>query len=722
MRSLRQKLLLAILPLCLTPLIGISAFSYFVAKERITEDRTVLYLEQLAREVADQVQLTLLERREEAVTMSLFSEFRDYASGQMSTPPVQLLDKLILVEEVYDLIVLCDVDGRLLVSNLINRKSRQLEEPIWLNREEVEALRGQSLLKWTPPESNWLREVRSGRTGYIDWHRSELVNSVYRYDDNDIAQQYSIGFAAPVFDERLAVVGGLLALMNWSSIQEILDKIEDDLEMQSLSSGYAFLFGRDRNTIIGHKERLNRQYPQANINEGIQPRNNYGTFLVETHNLVGLHQAVLEGRSYFNYEYPEGTPKISGLAEVRMDFFSWVCGVGIDDEDIFEPVRELRTILLTAASLSIFLVVLLTYSVARRITIPLKELTQGSRVLASGDLHQRVEVAGRDEIGELAQSFNDMAQSLEERSQALIELNRQLEEKVQERTKELRESNEEVHTAYRELKDTQVQLVQSEKMASLGQLVAGIAHEIKNPLNFIYGNTEFLTKYVNQLRELVSFIEKRESLSLPDRESVEEFKKRINYSFLLQDLETLIANLEEGAERIHDIIGDLRTFSRMESDDFRKVDIHEPIDLALSLLQNEYRGRIKVLKEYSDLPQVECHPGKMNQVFMNLLLNACQAISEEGHIKIKTSADEQFVTISVEDDGEGIQKEHLDRIFEPFFTTKPVGTGTGLGLSISYAIVQQHKGTLRVASQPGKGTRFTIKLPLKQWKEDTQSS
>jgi signal transduction histidine kinase len=718
MRSLRQKLLLSILPLCLIPLIGISAFSYFVAKERITEDRTVLYLEQLAREVADAIRLTIVEKQEEVFSMTLFGEFLDYLSKRTTSPPDDLLDRLMIVHEVYDVIALFDADGRLVAINTLDRKTKRLGEAVYLDPDEVKELRGQSLLRWTPPESTWLQKVRAGLFGYIDWHRSELVNRLYHYDDNDVAQQFSVGFAAPVFDDRLVVVGGVLALMNWEFIQEILDKVEDDLEAQSLSSGYAFLFGGDSNTIIAHKERLNRQYPR---DEEAPERNNYGTTLVETHGLVGLREAVVTGARFFSYEYPTGTPKISGLAPVNHDFFRWSCGVGIDDEDIFAPVQELRTILITAASVSILLVVLLTFSVAKRITIPLKELTQGSRVIAKGELNKRVDVSGKDEIGELAQSFNDMAQSLEERSQALIELNRQLEVKVQERTKELRESNEEVHAAYRELKDTQVQLVQSEKMASLGQLVAGIAHEIKNPLNFIYGNTEFLTTYVHRLQELVAFLEKRDSLNQEDRLAVEKFKADINYSFMLEDLETLIANLEEGAKRIHSIIGDLRTFSRMESDDFRKVDIHEQIDLALNLLQNEYRGRIEISREYSELPPVECHPGKMNQVFMNLLLNACQAIPDQGHIIVRTESMNGTVEISVEDDGEGIPEKVLDRVFEPFFTTKPVGTGTGLGLSISYAIIQQHKGSLRAESKAGRGTRFTIEIPVEQWKEDTRS-
>jgi two-component system NtrC family sensor kinase len=152
----------------------------------------------------------------------------------------------------------------------------------------------------------------------------------------------------------------------------------------------------------------------------------------------------------------------------------------------------------------------------------------------------------------------------------------------------------------------------------------------------------------------------------------------------------------------------------MESDDFRAVNLHESIDLALGLLQNEYRGRIAIIKDYGTLPSVECHPGRLNQVFMNLLLNACQAIRGEGTIRIQTEQAGDTVIIRIRDDGEGIEPAELDKIFEPFFTTKPVGKGTGLGLSVSYAIIQQHRGSIEVSSDVGMGTEFTIRLPIKR--------
>ncbi len=712
MRSLKHRLVVMILPLCLIPLIGISAFSYFVAKERITQDRIVLFLQQLSAEIADEIQLTLLEKKEETVSMTLHGVFLEYLTGRLEEPPVHLLDKLAIVHGVYDVIALFDIEGRLVLTNSIDRNSRlNVEE--WLDSRELASLKGQNLLEFTP-DSGWLQQVRSSRFGYIDWHYSPLVHRLYRYTDNDVAKQYSIGFAAPIWDERLIVVGGILALMNWEYIQENLDKVEEDLEERTIGSGYAFLFGADQNTIIGHKYRRNRNYRVLEVDEYAVAVNNYGTRLIEDHRIEGLREAIQNGSDYFEYEYPPGSIKISGLSVLDHEFFEWVCGVGINDTDIFAPVQELKIILIWATSLSALLVTLLTYYAARGIAVPLKKLTLGAKVISGGDFSQRVEVKGRDEIAELASTFNEMAHSLEERSQALLELNRKLEKRVKERTRELEGANQEMGKAYKELKDTQFQLIQSEKMASLGQLVAGIAHEIKNPLNFIYGNTDFLRSYIQHLQSLVDLYERLSNFDDESRRAVDSFKEEINYDFMREDLESLVRNFEEGAKRIHSIIGDLRTFSRMESEEFREIDIHNQIDLALSLLQNEFRGRIEIIKDYGDLPPVECHPGRLNQVFMNLLLNACQAISGEGEVLIRTRSEGKTVSIEVEDDGEGIDPKHVDRIFEPFFTTKPVGKGTGLGLSISYAIVQQHGGTIEVDSEEGRGTRFLIRLPVKE--------
>jgi two-component system, NtrC family, sensor kinase len=709
MKSLRNKLLLLILPLCLVPLVGISGLSYFLAKERITHDRIVLYLEQIAQDIAVTIQLTLLEKREEILSMTLFSEFREYLLNRNSRSPQPLLNELVKIHDVYDILALFDIEGNLVITSSINRNTilgRSLDE------RQLRSLVGHKLQPYTP-DTGWLRAVRSGQTGYIDWHRSPLVHQLYDYQDQDVQRHYSIGFAAPIVDERGVVIGGILALLNWESFQEILDKVEEDLEHRSLTSGYAMLLGRDRNTIIAHKFRRNRSYREITPNELLLAVDNYGARLREDQQLVDLQEAVEEGRRHFSYESPPGSRRITGLAPVNDSFFQWVCGIGIDSEDIFAPVQQLKEVLIIVASLSAFLVVILTYSIARQISIPLKRLTQGASVIAAGDFSQRVRVSSRDEIGELAETFNEMARSLEERSHALIELNRRLEEKVKERTGELEKKSREANRAYEELKETQVQLVQSEKLAGLGQLVAGIAHEIKNPLNFIYGNTEFLKTYVANLKKLIDLYHCRAALLPQDNEKIAALKEEMNYDFMLEDMETLLRNFEEGAVRINSIIADLRTFSRMDSEDFQPTQLRDSIELALNLVKNEYRDRIVIRKEYADLPLVHCHPGKLSQVFMNLLVNACQAIPGTGEISIRTYCNGDRVFVEIKDNGAGIEAKHQVKVFEPFFTTKPVGKGTGLGLSISYGIIQQHQGTIELESKKGEGTLFRICLPVK---------
>lgn len=709
LRSLKGRLLVLILPLCLLPLLGISAYSYYLAKGRITADRVALYLEEIAKGVADTIYITILEKQENANAMILFSEFSEALTGGAKEQALERLNGLVLAHEVYDLIVLFDVEGHIVLTSSQDRRFR--DQQVTLPADKLESLIGVQLRDYTP--GDWLYKVRSGRSGFVDWHYSKLVQELYDYSSDDIALQYNIGFATPVFDQRQVVVGGVLSFMNWSFVQEILDRVEERLESNSLKSGYAFMFDEDHNTIIAHRIRRNRSI-FIDGKPDVEVQNNYGTRLIEDHHLDGLQRAVAEGRSSFAYEYPKGIAKISGLAPVKRDVETpdWVCGVGINNADIFAPVETLKNTLIAAALVAATLVILLTFTVARRISVPVKDLTIGARRIASGDFGERVSAKRRDEIGDLADTFNEMAASLEERSRALIELNRSLEEKVAERTRALEQSHREVNKAYNELKETQVQLVQSEKMASLGQLVAGIAHEIKNPLNFIYGNTDFLKKYVDELKQLIGVLETRMPSDGESRTEIDRFKRTINYDFVIEDLDTLIRNFEEGAKRIHDIIGDLRTFSRIDSDQLRAVDIHEPINLALNLMRNEYRDRVRIHKEFSDLPPVQCDPGKISQVIMNLLVNACHAIPGEGDIWIRTFPANGDLVIEIEDSGQGIPSENLGKVFEPFFTTKPVGKGTGLGLSISYGIIKQHRGTISVESARGKRTRFTVHLPL----------
>jgi signal transduction histidine kinase len=260
-----------------------------------------------------------------------------------------------------------------------------------------------------------------------------------------------------------------------------------------------------------------------------------------------------------------------------------------------------------------------------------------------------------------------------------------------------------------ELNRTQSQLVHQEKMGSLGRLVAGIAHELNNPINFVYGNVDFLAQYLRDLLALCDLYDRGE---LPDdtRRLAEAHKRSIEYDFLRKDVEKLLRSIRAGAERTATIVRDLKTFSHAGTAAYQPADILAGLETTLNLIHPLLKNRITVHRDFGPLPQVDCQAGHLNQVFMNVLTNAAQAVVGEGHIWITTRHVGELVRIAVTDSGPGIPAEVLPQVFEPFFTTKEVGQGTGLGLSISYGIVREFGGTLMVSTAPGHGTIFTVAL------------
>lgn len=301
---------------------------------------------------------------------------------------------------------------------------------------------------------------------------------------------------------------------------------------------------------------------------------------------------------------------------------------------------------------------------------------------------------------------------------ALEAMNRDLEQKVKERTAQFVAANETLAREHRELEqtlqklaETQNELLQSEKMASLGFLVAGVAHELNNPISFVHSNIDFIGDYVVRLKGL---LEASEALDLPEGPAQQQLDKLKAQARLdVKSLDELIASCKRGTERVKRIVMDLGTFARVDEVTPVAVDLHEGLETTLSLLTKEYKDRITVHRDYGSLPPVECHPGQINQVFMNLLLNAAQAIPMTGEIWIRTAAHGEKVSIVIKDTGCGIPDADLAKIFDPFFTTKKVGQGMGLGLSLSYGIIQKHSGTMRVVSRDGRGTEFTIELPVR---------
>ncbi|AAM41246.1 sensor histidine kinase [Xanthomonas campestris] len=284
--------------------------------------------------------------------------------------------------------------------------------------------------------------------------------------------------------------------------------------------------------------------------------------------------------------------------------------------------------------------------------------------------------------------------------------------------RELQQRHAELRQAYLRLNGAQDKLLQSEKMASIGQLAAGVAHEINNPIGYVHSNLGSLQEYLRSLFTLIEAYER--ALQAPDPKAlipeIDEIRNRADIDFISRDLPQLMAESREGIERVTRIVRDLKDFSYSDrSESWKMVDLHAGLESTINIIWNELKYKVTLERNYAELPLVECLPSELNQVYMNLLLNAGQAIVERGTITVTTGRDEaENVWIQFQDSGAGIAPDLLQRIFDPFFTTKPVGSGTGLGLSISYGIINKHHGRIDVESVPGQGASFRIVLPVRQ--------
>ncbi|MEO0839236.1 MAG: ATP-binding protein [Cyanobacteria bacterium J06643_5] len=373
------------------------------------------------------------------------------------------------------------------------------------------------------------------------------------------------------------------------------------------------------------------------------------------------------------------------------------------------------------------------FKVVTLITNRILYLTNATKKIASGDFSNRICINGNDEISILAQSFNYMTEQValllqkQEEINEELEINNQtLEHRVELRTLELNDKNASLQEALQELQRTQAQVIQSEKMSSLGQMVAGVAHEINNPVGFVHGNLEPACEYAQDLVKIIELYQEHYP------EPVEEIKEEIaavELDFIKEDFVKLLDSMQNGTERIKEIVLSLRNFSRLDESDFKQVDIHEGIDSTLLILDNRLKAtanhpEIEIIKEYSSLPKVDCFAGQLNQVFMNILANAIDALEDEAkrnksffpQIRVSTElSGSSNISIRIADNGSGIPSEVKSKLFDPFFTTKEIGKGTGLGLSISYQIiVDKHHGKLSCNSSPETGTEFVIEIPIHQ--------
>lgn len=284
------------------------------------------------------------------------------------------------------------------------------------------------------------------------------------------------------------------------------------------------------------------------------------------------------------------------------------------------------------------------------------------------------------------------------------------------RLEELTRANRELKALNDKLGQAQSQLLQAEKMASIGQLAAGVAHEINNPIGYVHSNIGALEKYLGDFLKVLNAYEQAEAtLDEASAKTIRSLKEQTDFAFLKEDVQALLAESREGIDRVKKIVKDLKDFSHVdEKESWRHEDLHQGLESTLNVVWNELKYKCTVEKEYGELPLVECLLPQLNQVFMNLLVNAAQAIDEHGTITLRTGTEGERVWVEVADTGKGVPPENLSRLFEPFFTTKPVGTGTGLGLSVSYSIVKKHHGEITVDSSVGAGSAFRVWLPIRQ--------
>ncbi len=429
-------------------------------------------------------------------------------------------------------------------------------------------------------------------------------------------------------------------------------------------------------------------------------------------NLFSIHNITSEQIASFKEEndsivFQKGSTPLDNMAFTPIkDVYGGIVGfLGVqfarNSQIIIFFLVVLLIILLTIAGLFISLVV--TRMMTMRITRPLEVLDNKIRMIAraEGDLSQRV-IFNKTykEVEDLAEGTNMVMEStghfvrlLEEKQYRLEEKNRQLAHQAEEleyQTEELSSLNESLEEAMRQLQDAQVQLVQSEKMAALGQLTAGVAHEINTPLGAINSNTEIIEMVTQYLKG----------------------SDDVKVQYMIEKLDKANDTNKMACERIIQIVRHLKNFARLDESDFKEACLTEGLESVLLLSHNLLKHRITIHKSYGDIPMVKCFPNQLNQVFMNIIVNAAQAIGDQGDIWIKTWASSEKVYVQIRDNGEGIPEKNLHKIFDPGFTTKGVGVGTGLGLSICYKIVEKHKGQIRVVSKLGAGSTFTIELPV----------
>lgn len=401
--------------------------------------------------------------------------------------------------------------------------------------------------------------------------------------------------------------------------------------------------------------------------------------------------------------------------------------------EVEAKVRNLIIAVVFVIAVGLGLGIFVFYAYSVDIVARVGALQGGAKRVSEGDLSARIQVGGEDEIAALGNAFNSMAEWIQEDMDTILRDQRELQEnnaRLEEAMMEARQHSKVIEFASKErerqnkmLVDMQTQLLNSEKMASVGQLAAGVAHEINNPVGFINGNMSTLSAYVEDIRvlnlryeELVAACREENCEKVRELEvEIGRFREDKDMEFVFEDLTTLVSESRQGLERVTSIVRDLKSFSHIGEAEAKEFDINKGLDSTINIAWNEIKYKAEVKKDYGNIPTVYCYPQQLNQVFMNIIVNAAHAMENndgKGLIAVRTYQGGGDVFVEISDNGCGIPEEKINNIFDPFFTTKPVGKGTGLGLSLAYNIVKKHKGEIGVKSKVGEGATFTIRLPV----------
>jgi signal transduction histidine kinase len=606
--------------------------------------------------------------------------------------------------------------------------SRPQNNTTYLTDDECNPTQVAALSTWdTLNAPSYIEPVRAGQPIWLD---------IYTYYDPAFPPYVAASAARPIYDANQQLIGITTAEIHLLKLSEFLRSLDVS------HAGTVFIL--ERNGLLVANSGTESPFTVENSDikrlRAIDSANPIVQKVANQLQQQFKHLQSITGKQEFRFDF-QGDIEYVQVTPWRDPYgLDWLVVVSVPESAFMSRINAntQTTIalcfgaLITATALGLF--------TSRWITRPILRLSQASQVMATGDLNQTVAHSGIQELNTLANSFNHMAGQLRESFTALEKSKAELEDWVEDRTLELK-------TTLSELQRTQAQVIQSEKMSSLGQLVAGIAHEINNPINFIHGNLVHVQDYTKDLLGFLHLYQRHYPSASPEITAEAE---AIDLEFMQEDLPKTLSSMRLGTERIRQIVLSLRNFSRMDEAEIKSVDIHEGIDSTLLILQHRLkatpqRREIEIIKDYGTLPLVECYVGQLNQVFMNILTNAIDALEDKkqndpspsanagleattnhrtvqtiqknpNRITIRTSvAGDRSVQIAIADNGSGMPKAVQEQIFNPFFTTKPVGKGTGMGMSISYQIItERHNGKLICFSSPGEGTEFVIEIPVRQ--------